>query len=107
MEGGLVSRSVELCVPGERDSKLASAGEDLPLVSPLLPRDVMDTDSPVIQLDTGRTNGSQTKDTETVSLLGERELWDLTTFLIEGVVLPILAVSGILGKEYYFTPINM
>ena len=67
------------------------------------PRDVMDTDSPVIQLDTGRTNGSQTKDTETVSLLGERELWDLTTFLIEGVVLPILALCGILGKEYCLT----
>ena len=28
------------------------------------------------------------------------ELWDWSTFLIEGIILPILAVFGIAGKDF-------
>ena len=46
------------------------------------------------------SNCSGSLDTVT-ELYEEEELWDWTTFLIEGTVLPVLAVFGIAGDIFF------
>ena len=44
-------------------------------------------------------NSTASLDTVT-ELAVEEELWDWTTFLIEGAILPVLAVFGIAGHHF-------
>ena len=45
------------------------------------------------------SNSSGSLNTVT-ELYEEEELWDWTTFLIEGIILPVLAVFGIAGVTF-------